>query len=347
MKKIIIVIALAILAFSASAQEVNNNWFVGGNGGLNVGYDGEREFWTFSNYGYGASAEAYLGKWLSQRVALRAGYQGLRTSIDRKEHGQSDYGYAHADLMVNLLNFLAGNNADRTVNINPYLHAGYVMCEKNGLGAGAGIQVPVRLGNVVSVVPEVRMNFFKDKIFGMTRDFGAMNGTVSLGLLFDLGRKKKAAPAPVPVPAPVVVPAPAPKPEPQPQPQPQPQPEPEPEVEQVVIEEALSIENIYFPFDVYTITDKDRETLRNAAEAINKMGKEVVIVYGHTDNKGTDEYNKGLSRKRAKTVADYLIQCGVPASKITTEAMSFSQPAATNETVEGRALNRRVEILVK
>ena len=99
-----------------------------------------------------------------------------------------------------------------------------------------------------------------------------------------------------------------------------------------------SIENIYFPFDVYTITEADKETIRRDAEAIKKMGKDVVIVYGHTDNYGTDTYNKGLSKKRAETVAKYLIECGIPAEKVTTEAMSFHQPAATNKTKEGRAL---------
>ena len=336
MKKILTILAIVAGAFMCtSVKAQDTNWFLGTNAGLNVGYDGQREFWKFSNYGYGQSAEAYVGKWLSHKVALRAGYQGLATSVDRLETNQSKYGYVHGDLMLNLLNLICGNDVDRTVNVNPYVHAGYVMSENKGFGAGAGIQVPIRLSRVVSVVPEIRMNFFNDKIFGQTRDYGAMNGTASLGLLFDLGRKKPTAP--VVVPTPIVVPVPVPEPE--------PEPEPEPVVE--VVEEVLSIENIYFPFDVYTLTEADKETIRRDAEAIKKMGKDVVIVYGHTDNIGTDTYNKGLSKRRAESVAKYLIECGIPAEKVTTEAMSFHQPAATNKTKEGRAQNRRVEILVQ
>lgn len=340
-----IIIAMGGLLFSEglSAQSTKgNNWFVGANTGLNVGYDGLREFWDFSNYGYGPSFDIYAGKWFSQKIGARLGYQGNGTSVDRKEWNQSPYGLIHGDILLNLSNLISGDKPERTVNVIPYVNAGYVMCEENGFSGGAGVMVPIRISDLVSIVPELKMNFFNDNIVGMTRDYGAMNGTASLGLLFNLG-KKKAAPAPLVIPAPVVVPQPAPEPVPEPEPEPTPEPEPAP----VVVEETLTLENIYFPFDVYTITDADKEILSKAAEAINNMGKNVVIVYGNTDNYGTDAYNIELSKKRAKTVADYLIKSGVSAEKITTEALSFSNPAAFNDTKEGRALNRRVEIIVK
>ena len=113
MKKILTILAIVAGAFMCtSVKAQDTNWFLGTNAGLNVGYDGQREFWKFSNYGYGQSAEAYVGKWLSHKVALRAGYQGLATSVDRLETNQSKYGYVHGDLMLNLLNLICGNDVD-------------------------------------------------------------------------------------------------------------------------------------------------------------------------------------------------------------------------------------------
>jgi outer membrane protein OmpA-like peptidoglycan-associated protein len=69
-------------------------------------------------------------------------------------------------------------------------------------------------------------------------------------------------------------------------------------------------------------------------------------VIGHTDNRGSDEYNYDLSRRRAAAVADELISDGVSPSRIGTRGEGESRPVATNDTPEGRAMNRRVEINV-
>ena len=69
-----------------------------------------------------------------------------------------------------------------------------------------------------------------------------------------------------------------------------------------------------------------------------------VKIEGHTDNIGTKEYNQKLSERRAKSVANYLIDKGVDSSKVTTEGFGFSRPIADNKTKEGRAKNRRTEM---
>ena len=69
-----------------------------------------------------------------------------------------------------------------------------------------------------------------------------------------------------------------------------------------------------------------------------------VKVDGHTDWIGTDGYNQGLGERRASAVKTYLIRKGVAADKIDTTSYGESKPVATNETDEGRQLNRRAEV---
>ena len=70
-----------------------------------------------------------------------------------------------------------------------------------------------------------------------------------------------------------------------------------------------------------------------------------VSVEGHTDSVGSVAYNQTLSERRAKTVRDYLVSQGIDASRITTRGFGKSKPIASNDTAEGRAENRRVEII--
>ena len=69
-----------------------------------------------------------------------------------------------------------------------------------------------------------------------------------------------------------------------------------------------------------------------------------VRVEGNTDSIGTDAYNQGLSERRAESVRSHLIGRGVSASRLTAVGYGESQPIASNDTAEGRALNRRVEL---
>jgi OOP family OmpA-OmpF porin len=76
-------------------------------------------------------------------------------------------------------------------------------------------------------------------------------------------------------------------------------------------------------------------------------GDETLHVIGHTDSTGPEEHNQGLSERRAAAVAGWLIEQGIPESRITTSGMGESQPVADNSTREGRAMNRRVEVKTK
>ncbi|WP_461487426.1 OmpA family protein, partial [Pedobacter sp.] len=67
---------------------------------------------------------------------------------------------------------------------------------------------------------------------------------------------------------------------------------------------------------------------------------------GHTDNIGTAAVNQTISEKRAAAVKTYAVSQGVPASRLVTVGKGFSEPVASNDTEEGRAANRRVEIVI-
>jgi outer membrane protein OmpA-like peptidoglycan-associated protein len=78
------------------------------------------------------------------------------------------------------------------------------------------------------------------------------------------------------------------------------------------------------------------------------QGKEQpILVVGHTDNVGTDDHNQALSLQRAQTVRDYLVSKGIPNDLATAQGKGPSQPVTDNTSVEGRAQNRRVEIIVQ
>jgi len=86
--------------------------------------------------------------------------------------------------------------------------------------------------------------------------------------------------------------------------------------------------------------------LNQIAEALR--GKEQpIVVFGYTDNVGTRENNMDLSLKRASAVRDYLVQRGIPSDLLTAQGKGPDEPVSDNSSVDGRASNRRVEIVVK
>ncbi|SAK98263.1 ompA family protein [Caballeronia fortuita] len=101
-----------------------------------------------------------------------------------------------------------------------------------------------------------------------------------------------------------------------------------------------------FDTDESALRDTQSPVLDRAAQVL-KRSMRPVLIEGHTDNEGSLAYNRTLSAARAETVAQALIARGVPAERITTKGMAYLRPIASNATREGRALNRRVEILVR
>jgi outer membrane protein OmpA-like peptidoglycan-associated protein len=86
--------------------------------------------------------------------------------------------------------------------------------------------------------------------------------------------------------------------------------------------------------------------LDQLATFLSKYPDRSVVIEGHTDNVGGEDYNLGLSQRRAESVRAYLMRHGVDPSRVTTQGMGESVPVATNGTAGGRQQNRRVEIIV-
>jgi OOP family OmpA-OmpF porin len=80
---------------------------------------------------------------------------------------------------------------------------------------------------------------------------------------------------------------------------------------------------------------------------MNENRDKGVELEGHTDSIGTEQYNQGLSERRAASVRDYLQKKGVDSGRITSRGFGESKPIADNKTRDGRAKNRRVEIRVR
>lgn len=102
--------------------------------------------------------------------------------------------------------------------------------------------------------------------------------------------------------------------------------------------------NVTFATDRSDISSSFYPVLNSVVLVLKEFDKTLIQVAGYTDNTGSYDYNVSLSERRATSVADYIEAQGVPRVRVQTFAMGPSDPVASNETAEGRQLNRRVEL---
>ena len=104
---------------------------------------------------------------------------------------------------------------------------------------------------------------------------------------------------------------------------------------------------ILFGFNSSELSDEAKASLTEFAEVLKSTPDADVAILGHTDNVGTEKANQSVSEKRAKAVAKYLTEQEVAETQIKDVlGMSFNQPVASNDTEEGKAQNRRVEVFI-
>ncbi len=109
---------------------------------------------------------------------------------------------------------------------------------------------------------------------------------------------------------------------------------------------SIVLKNVFFDFDSYSLREESFVEL-NALLELLQLNKSLRIeISGHTDNRGSNSYNKNLSAKRAKAVKEYLTSKGIDANRLQSKGYGADKPIAPNETDKGRALNRRTEILI-
>jgi outer membrane protein OmpA-like peptidoglycan-associated protein len=104
--------------------------------------------------------------------------------------------------------------------------------------------------------------------------------------------------------------------------------------------------HVTFATDSSDISSSFYEVLDSVAIVLNEYDQTYVDVIGHTDSTGSEEYNQALSVRRARSVADYLMSRQVIPERLVVTGMGQTRPIAPNDTTEGRALNRRVEIVL-
>lgn len=107
-----------------------------------------------------------------------------------------------------------------------------------------------------------------------------------------------------------------------------------------------AIKPVLFEFDTYNLQRKFYSNLKLVISMLNKNPSMKIQIQGHTDNIGSLEYNMDLSEKRAGVVKRYLIDKGIDAARISTIGYGYTQNIASNNSVSGRAQNRRAEIVL-
>ncbi len=197
--------------------------------------------------------------------------------------------------------------------------------------------------NAPAYVLDPRGNVVVDP-FGMcwrtpwwTPQLAGMDGPQGAGCQCD----KALLPKEVCEPPPPPPPPPPPKAAPPPPPPPPPPAPPKPTTEKVTF-----AADALFDFDKSVIKPEAKAKLDDLVSKLAGVNLEVIVAVGHTDSIGTDQYNLGLSARRANAVKQYLVSKGIEANRIYTEGKGEKQPVADNRTADGRAKNRRVEIEV-
>lgn len=125
------------------------------------------------------------------------------------------------------------------------------------------------------------------------------------------------------------------------------EPAPVPEEKPAVEPEIIALQRVHFDFDKSFIKPEYVPVLNCAVSVLEDNPDVEVLIQGHTCNIGTDEYNQGLSERRAQSVKNYLVKHGIAPERLETIGYGESRPRHDNSTPEGRAKNRRVELNVK
>jgi outer membrane protein OmpA-like peptidoglycan-associated protein len=103
---------------------------------------------------------------------------------------------------------------------------------------------------------------------------------------------------------------------------------------------------ILFGYDSSTLQPEAKTNISKLAVILKKYPDTNILVTGHTDSDGAEEYNQTLSEQRAKAVSDYSMYQGISSSRLSVIGLGENEPVSSNETVEGKRLNRRVEIAI-
>lgn len=111
--------------------------------------------------------------------------------------------------------------------------------------------------------------------------------------------------------------------------------------------ESIKIANIYFAFDDFSLSEKAKKTLVEDAAWLMNNPQETVVIEGHCDERGTEEYNIALGERRANSAKKYLINLGVKPRQLSTISYGEEKPADPGHDEDAWAKNRRDEFVVQ
>ncbi|HJR58009.1 MAG TPA: OmpA family protein [Vicinamibacterales bacterium] len=175
---------------------------------------------------------------------------------------------------------------------------------------------------------------------------------LAVALIAGACAKKKPEPPPAaPTAAPVETSKPVtPPPPPPPPPTPQPAPPTEDEIfakktlKELNDEQPLA--HVFFAYDSVDLTEAARASLQKNLQWLNRWSSTQIMVEGHADSRGTNEYNLALAERRADAVRDYLVSLGLPAARVTVVSKGEEQPFCAEETEACWQQNRRGHFLI-
>ncbi len=118
------------------------------------------------------------------------------------------------------------------------------------------------------------------------------------------------------------------------------------ELKNLKVGNKIVLRNIFFDLDKATLRPESTAELNRLIKLMNDVPTLKIELGGHTDSQGSNSYNQSLSERRAKAVVDYLTKNGIDASRLVSKGYGEEEPIATNDTKEGRQLNRRTEFKI-
>lgn len=116
--------------------------------------------------------------------------------------------------------------------------------------------------------------------------------------------------------------------------------------DRISMEEDFTLSGVQFEIGSANLTPEAQKTLDKVADAMKAAPKVNVEIHGHTDNTGSMELNNRLSLQRADSVKTYLVSKGIDEQRMSTKGFGPNKPIASNDTVEGRTENRRIEFVI-
>jgi len=283
----------------------------------------------------GATANPFLGYMFNNYLGLQGQVYATFQEPDNDQRG-----YAHENQITSLLGVSVGPRFALPFQDNLEMYATFQVGGYTGLSGTLDETAPgFSTGGGLNyyLTPQLALGAFGrwNRVYMAPRPTTLTNlvpeqqgpedaqfamGGISLTYRFN---RPEAAPPPAPAPAQVEAPPPPP------------------------VKKAIVLRSVHFDFNKADIRPDAQPVLNEAAEELNNAGTVGVLVVGHTDSIGSDAYNLKLSKRRADAVAKYLSSHGVNASRLKTEGAGKSQPVASNDTPDGRAQNRRVELHVE